>query len=566
MVAAIDPGSGKQRWVYDPHSYEAPTPHSVGWTVRGIAYWTDGRRERILHCTTDAYLISIDARTGRPDPAFGVDGRIDLIEGVPHNPIRSVNFAGRRALVAGNVIVVGSHIRIATAGKEEETPPGDIRGYDVHTGKLLWTFHIIPHKGEFGYETWLDGSAERVGNGNVWGGMAYDPQLDYVYAPTSAPGNDTYGASRPGDSLFTTALVCLEAKTGKRVWHFQTSHHDLWDYDLVTHPALVDITVNRRTIHAVVAISKNSFVYVLDRKTGKPMWPIEERPVPQATTANGERTSPTQPIPSKPAAPETQGSTPENIIDFTPDLKRRALEYLKNFDTGPIYTPPSDRGTLVVPGTIGGANWGGAAVDPVAGVLYIPTRLSMNILKANYPGRREAPAPEQQNPEAPTGPALRDATYVDDLPLIKPPYARMTAIDLNTGERRWMTPIGNGPRKHPQLKDLNLPPLGDSINGAAPLVTKSLLFVGVTYTGLTGRRQQPPWYKWNDLNFERKLLYILQKETGAILRVIETEHRSMAAPMTYMYGGKQYVVVAAGNAEECELLAFALPQVSSKVN
>ena len=566
MVAALDPATGRQRWLYDPRSYDAPRPHSVGWTVRGLAYWTDGARERILHSTTDAYLISIDARTGRPDPAFGWAGKVDLIEGVPRNPIRSVNYAGRRALVAGDVIVVGSHIKTATPGKEEEIPPGDVKAFDVHTGELLWTFHIVPREGEFGYDTWLDGSADRVGNANNWGGMAYDPVLDYVYVPTSAPGNDFWGGSRPGNNLFSDSLLCLEAKTGKRVWHFQAIHHDLWDYDFVTHPALVNISVNGRRVEAVVGISKSSFIYVLDRRTGEPGWPIAEEPVPQ-TTVNSEWSSPTQPIPTKPVPPETQGAVPDNLIDFTPELKQLALEKLQLFDSGPVYTPPTLRGTITVPASIGGANWGGAAFDPEAGLLYLPTRLSLRIQRPRPPdgamvsaggGASEAQAPAAQNIAA----SLRNTNaslYIDGLPIIKPPYARVTAIDLNTGDHAWMTPIGNGPRHHPRLEALNLPPLGDAVLGGAPLVTKTLLFVGVTYTYITGLPQPPPWQQWNDPDFERKLLYVFDKRTGAILHVFETDHRSMAAPMTYMHDGKQYLVVAAGNGEECELLAFALP-------
>ena len=558
MVAALDPGTGRQHWLYDPRSYDAPRPHSVGWTVRGLAYWTDGARERILHSTTDAYLISIDAKTGRPDPAFGREGRVDLIEGVPRNPIRSVNYAGRRALVAGDVIVVGSHIKTATPGKEEEIPPGDVKAFDVHTGELLWTFHIVPREGEFGYDTWLDGSADRVGNANAWAGMAYDPKLDYVYVPTSAPGNDFWGGSRLGDNLFSDSVICLEAKTGKRVWHFQVVHHDLWDYDLVTQ-ALVDITVNGRRVEAVVGISKSSFVYVLDRKTGEPVWPITEQPVPQATAANGERASPTQPIPTKPAPPETQGAVPDNVMDFTPELKQLALEQLQKFESGPIYTPPSDEGTLTVPASIGGANWGGAAFDPETGMLYVPTRLSVRVQRARSPNARSSAggvAPEARTAAIPNASASR---YIEGLPIIKPPYARVTAIDLNTGDHEWMTPLGNGPRHHPRLKALKLPPLGDAVLGGAPLVTKTLLFVGVTYTYITGLPRPTPWQQWNDPDFERKLLYVFDKRTGAILHVLETDHRSMAAPMTYLYGGKQYLVVAAGTGEECELLAFALP-------
>ena len=564
MVAAIDPATGQSRWVYDPESYKAGKPHSIGFTVRGLAYWTDGAVERIVHSTNDAYLISIDAKTGTPDPAFGEAGKVDLTDGF-RDAKRSATFSGRRALIAGDVIVVGNAIRDASPGKEEQSPPGYVKAYDVRTGALLWTFHTIPKKGEAGYETWLEGSAERVGNANAWGGMAWDPDLDYVYIPTSAPGHDYWGGSRPGDNLFSDSLICVEAKTGKRVWHFQAIHRDLWDYDLVTHPALVDLTVDGAGVKAVVGISKNSFIYVLDRATGEPVWPIVETPVPQATTQNRERTSPTQPFPSKPPAPETQGSTPENLIDFTPELRKQALEQLQHFEFGPLYTPPSVKGTLKVPGSLGGANWGGAAFDPETGVLYLPTRLTMDILQARFPdappGAASAGTSRGGNTAGTRPPASLLA--VEGLPLIKPPYARVTAIDLNKGEHLWMTPIGNGPRHHPLLKDLDLPPLGDAVLGGAPLVTKSLLFVGVTYTFVNGRAQPTTWEQWNDPGWNQKVLYVFDKASGAVLHVVEMEGHSVAAPMTYMHRGTQYLVVASGNGEESELVAFTVTGTSS---
>jgi quinoprotein glucose dehydrogenase len=552
VVAALDPATGQPKWTYDPESYKAGKPHSVGYVVRGLSYWSDGKAERILHSMNDGYLVSIDAKTGKPDPAFGTNGKVDLMEGVT-NGVRARNFTGRRPVIAGDIAVVGSAIQDAVAGKEDLSPKGFIKAYDVRTGRLLWTFNLIPKQGEVGYETWLEGSAERTGNANAWGGMAYDPDLDYVYAATSAPGNDYYGALRPGANLFADSLICFEAKTGKRVWHFQAVHHDLWDYDLVTHPSLADITVSGRRIKAVVGLSKNSFVYVLDRKTGAPVWPIVETPVPQANTPNREWTSPTQPIPSKPPAPETQGSLPGNIIDFTPELKARALEQLKDLELGPLYTPPTMKGTLRVPGSLGGANWGGAAFDPETGVLYVPTRLTFDVQRPRFPtGAPGAGTPPAAAPGRPAG----DPTLIEGLPVIKPPYARVTAIDLNKGERLWMTPIGNGPRQHPLLKDLALPPLGDAVLGAAPLVTKTLLFVGVTYTFVNGQVQPTSWEKWNDPGWQKKVIYAFDKKTGAILHVVETDNLSAAAPMTYLHKGTQYLVVATGQGTSSELVAY----------
>ena len=238
----------------------------------------------------------------------------------------------------------------------------------------------MPREFEAGYETWLGGSAEYSGNANVWAGMAWDPELDYVYAPTSTPTNDYYGGARPGDNLFAESLVCLEARTGRRVWHFQAVHHGLWDYDFASTPVLADITVDGRPIKAVILVSKQAFAYVFDRATGEPVWPIEERPVP-ASAVPGEWTAPTQPFPTRPAPFDLQGATAENLIDFTPELRRRALEQLQNFDHGPLYTPPTLRGTLILPGIVGGANWPGGSYDPETGLFYVASRMNPSLIK-----------------------------------------------------------------------------------------------------------------------------------------------------------------------------------------
>ena len=319
MVAALDPATGQQRWLYDPEVYKAGKPGNSGFIHRGLAYWTDGRMERILHGTNDAYLISIDARTGKPDPAFGAAGRIDLTAIIPR-AVRSTNFMGRRPLVAGNVIVVGNAILDPTRTKE--MPPGYVQAFDARTGKRLWTFHTVPKPGEFGHDTWLNDSAEYSGNTNVWAGMTYDPELDYVYMPVSGATNESWGGNRLGNNLFAETLVCVEAKTGRRVWHFQIDHHGLWDYDLPAHPILGDITVDGRRIKAVIQVTKQGFTFAFDRKTGVPVWPIEERPVPQSTVP-GERTSPTQPFPARPPPFSLQGASEENLIDFTPALRKR---------------------------------------------------------------------------------------------------------------------------------------------------------------------------------------------------------------------------------------------------
>ncbi len=299
LVVALDPGTGQTRWVYDPESYKLGRPNNGGFMTRTFGYWTDGTLERLLVGTHDAYLLSIDARTGKPDPAFGTGGRVDAAVGI-RDVRRAVSYSARDPLIAGNLVVVGASISDAFRDYRQQ-PPGYVNAFDVRTGRLLWTFHTIPRPGEVGHDTWLADAAETMGNTNVWATMAYDPELDYVYLATSTPSSDHYGAHRPGPNLFAESLVCVEAKTGKRVWHFQAVHHGLWDYDFPAQPVLGDITVNGRRIRAVMQVSKQAFTYVLDRRTGAPVWPIEERPVPKGD-APGEWYAPTQPFPTKPPA------------------------------------------------------------------------------------------------------------------------------------------------------------------------------------------------------------------------------------------------------------------------
>jgi quinoprotein glucose dehydrogenase len=505
LVAALDPGTGDARWVYDPQSYKAGIPNNGGFLQRGLAYWTDGTAERLFAGTADAYLLSVDARTGRPDPAFGSGGKVDLTVGI-HDAVRALNFTARRPLIAGDVVVVGNSIQDQVYNKEQ--PPGDVHAFDVRTGKRLWTFHVIPKPGEPGSDTWLQNSAEYTGSGNVWSSGVYDPDLDYVYLPTSTPTNNYYGGHRPGNNLFAESLVCVEAKTGKHVWHFQAVHHGVWDYDFPTHPILGEITVNGRRIKAVIQISKQAFTYVFDRKTGEPVWPIEERPVPRSTVP-GERTSPTQPVPTKPPPFDLQGSTEENLIDFTPELRQRALEQLKTVEHGPLFMPPSlPKSYIQIPGIAGGANWGGAGFDPDTGMLYVPSRTAPTVLTLTRVD------PKQGNmryvrADLSTGAGLY---MIEGLSIFKPPYSRITAIDLNKGEHRWMSPVGDGPRDHPLLKALNLPPLGERLNaGISVLVTKTLVVVGVI-----------PAATPQSVNAAsvQKLLYVFDKDSGAPLHAV----------------------------------------------
>ena len=555
FLVALDPGTGQARWVYDTGGHKLGKPNNGGFVSRNFGYWTDGRIERVLVGTHDGYLVSVDAKTGQPDPAFGTGGRVDATVGI-RDVQRSANLSARGPTIAGDIAIMGSSISDG-ARNTRQMPPGYVKAFDVRTGKELWTFHTIPRAGEFGYDTWFDGAAEYNGNTNMWAPAAYDPELDYVYLPTSTPTSDYYGADRKGNNLFAESLVCVEAKTGKRVWHFQAVHHGLWDYDLPTHPVLGDITVNGRRIKAVVQVSKQGFAYVFDRKTGQPVWPIEERPVPQSNVP-GEWTSPTQPFPTKPPPFDLQGSVEENVLDFTPELRQRALAVLRNFDTGPLYTPPSTKGTLALPGTLGGANWGGAAFDPDTGIMYVPSRTTAQVLRG-VPRNPDGSTPQGVTPSAPVQNAPNSAT-LDGLPLFKPPYARVTAIDLNKGDRLWTAAVGNGPRDHPLLKGLNLPPLGDAVDGIGILATKHVLFVTTwKRQRQDGRPLVPSWAPYGDADAGRKVVFAFDKRTGALLRAFDMDGFSAAPPMSYMHNGRQFITMSVGGNEEAAIVAYALP-------
>jgi len=549
VYAALDPVSGRTLWQYDPEIWKAGRPPNLGYTHRGIAYWTDGTKRRLIGGTHDAHLVSIDAETGKPDPTFGNNGYVDVIEGLPYAE-RVKNYAiNSTPVIVKNVIIAGSNIHDVPLVKEQ--PRGDIFGFDARTGKKLWTFHAIPQAGEFGHDTWDDGSADYTGATNVWSMLTVDDQLGYVYLPFGTPTDDYYGGHRPGNNLFAESLVCLDATTGKRVWHFQAVHHGLWDYDFPTAPILADITVNGRRISAVAQVSKQGFLYVFDRKTGTPLWPIEERPVPQSS-APGERTSATQPFPTRPPAFERQGMTEDDVIDFTPELRAQALEILKKFDHGPLFTPPSERGTIQMPGNVGGADWGGAGFDPQTGMLYVPSVTSPIIdqLIKGDPARGNLQYRRGGTQGVPT---------LDGLPIYKPPYSRVTAYDLSTGTIAWQVPLGDGPRDHPLLKDLKLGPLGDGVR-AAPLVTATLLFVS-EYSGFT--RGEPMKVGGRDLsNYEPppSKVRAFDKKTGQLLWEQSLPVTPAASPMTYSYGGTQYLVVAIGGGLQAELIAYALPK------
>ena len=533
IVAAIDAETGEELWVQDVGSYESGRLTNLGFNSRGVAHWSDGDDARIFLATGDAHLWSFDAETGRPIGRFGGDGKIDLTQGLRRPVDRRAYQVISPPLVVGDVVIVDSSI--SDGPRYMTAPPGDIRGFDVHTGELRWTFHTVPQAGEFGNDAWENDSWTYTGNTNVWTIMSADLELGYVYLPIGTPTNDWYGGHRLGDNLFAESLVCLDAATGERVWHFQMVHHGLWDYDLPAAPTLVDITVDGRDIKAVAQVSKQGFTYVFDRVTGEPVWPIEERPVAQSSVP-GEQASPTQPFPTRPPAFERQGISVDDLIDFTPELRAEAEEILAQHDYGGLFHPPSEKGTIQMPGWGGGANWYGAGFDPDTGYLYVPSRtnpISVRLDKAdpdrsdfNYRrGRSSLRGPQQ-------------------LPLVKPPYVRLTAIDLTTGEHAWQVTLGDGPRQ--RLIEMGVSDPGPLGGGAftGPGGSKTLLFLG-----LSGNRQSG----------QGPVLNAFDKATGEIVHGVDLPATLTGTPMTYMAGGKQYIVAAFGSGAESGLIALALP-------
>jgi quinoprotein glucose dehydrogenase len=535
IVAAIVAATGEQLWEFDPRSWEVGRPTNLGFNTRGVAHWSDGEAEHIFVATGDSHLWALDAWTGRPVADFGTAGRIDLTESLRRAVPRRSYQVMSPPIVVGDVVIVGSSI--SDGARYMTAPPGDVRAFDVRTGEERWRFNTVPEKDEYGVETWEDDSWTYTGNTNVWSIMSADLDLGYVYLPIGTPTNDWYGGHRLGDNLFAETLVAVDAATGERVWHYQLVHHGLWDYDIPAAPTLVDITVDGRPIKAVAQVTKQGFVYVFDRVTGEPVWPIEERPVPPSTVP-GERVSPTQPFPTKPPAFERQGVTIDDLIDFTPELRAEAEAIIAEFEYGPLYSPPSERGTINVPGWGGGANWQGAAFDPETGYLYVPSRtgpMVVQIVEAD---------PERSDFRYRRGRGSRSVAGPQGLPLLKPPYARVTAYDLNTGERAWMVPHGDGVRQ--RLIDLGVPDPGPVGGGGytGPLLTPSLLFLG--HRGGRGSGEPP-------------VLRAFDKKTGEVVHAIQLPATPSGTPMTYMAEGRQFIVMAYGAGEEAGLMALALP-------
>ena len=538
-VVAIDPVTGENLWMYrfDEGGRRGPRVNSG----RGVSYWREGDQSRVIVVTPGYYLISLDTATGKPDLDFGENGMVDLrvgqedrfeidIEDIP---------SGLTAppVIVDGVIVIGAAFPSGGSPRSMTGPAGNIRGYDMRTGERLWIFHTIPQEGEFGTETWRNNSNAYTGNARSWATMSADQERGIVYVPVEAATGDMYGGHRPGDNLFSQSLVALNARTGERIWHYQLIHHDIWDYDPPTAPVLADLNVDGEIIPAAIQVSKQGMVYTLNRLTGEPVWPIEERAVPQSTIP-GEQTSPTQPFPTKPAPFERLGMSEDDLLDWTPEIKAEAIRLLNEYTYGPVFTPTSmttetNKGTLFMPGFGGGANWQGVAFDPETNMLYIPSTshpMSIGLTQDSFFEDSDFDYAMARGGFGVQGPF--------GLPLIKPPYGRITAIDMNEGEHEWMMANADTPdeiKNHPRLRGVDIPERTGHGDRGGLLVTKSLLFAGEgagLYGGQTGGGNK---FRAHD------------KATGEIIAEFELPAKQTGLPMTYQIDGVQYIVVPIGD-------------------
>jgi quinoprotein glucose dehydrogenase len=624
---ALDAVSGEMLWMHTEDEGRRGQNAPRNGAGRGLAYWasTDGSDRRVIYVTPGYRMLALDAKTGIPVPAFGKNGAVDLkLEADQEVDLDTAELGlNATALVVGDVIVVGVSHRPGGSPRTMRNAKGMVRGYDARTGKRLWIFHTVPKRGEFGYDTWLENSAEYNGNTGIWAQMSADAELGLVYVPVEMATGDYYGGNRPGNTLFADSLLALDVKTGRRKWHYQTVHHDVWDWDLACAPILFDMQMNGRTIKAIAQPTKHAFLFVFNRETGEPIWPIEERAVPQSD-APKERTSPTQPFPTKPLPFDRQGVTENDLNDLTPEIKAQALEVVKRYKMGPIFTPPvvssldGPLATLTLPSEVGGANWPGGSFDPETNHLYIHshTQVFLNALVPSNPQQsdmgyvggqaraggagagargagpaggagaapgagagRGAPGNAPQAAGAPAGAAPaagggrggaaaggrgagpgganvegggggRGAT-VQGLPLIKPPYDRITAYNMNTGDIVWQKTHSSTPddiKNHQLLRGLNLPRLGQpGRTFIGTLVTKTLVIAGEggVHTNEAGKRVA--------------LLRAYDKRTGEDAGAVEMPNKQTASPMTYMIDGKQFIVLGVSGNDGAEILAYALP-------
>ena len=555
-VAALDAETGAELWIFDPKAYEGGPKGSGprGFKHRGIAWWSDGDASRIFLNSRDR-LYAIDAATGELDSGFGGNGSVLLTEGHGRPVTRHEFDQTSPPVVFEDLVIVGS--RIPDRVQRKLDPPGTVQAFDARSGERRWVFFTIPQSSDdFGADTWEDESWRYTGHANVWGPMSLDAERGLLYVPTSTPSSDYWGGRRVGANLFAESLVCLDARTGERRWHFQTVHHGVWDYDLAAAPNLVTITVDGREIDAVAQVSKHGFTYAFDRVTAEPVWSIEERAVDTATDVPGEVLYPTQPFPTKPPPFARQGVSLKDANDLTPEIRELALEEMRKFRLGPLFTPPSLRGTLQRPGASGGANWGGAAFDPETGLLYVRTSEDADTNQVCVNSGNDPEVDVEYSNNCPYGASLimfREAdgpgaaqapeSRLGPIPLIKPPYAHLAAIDLNVGEIAWKVPFGEGSREireHPLLRGVALPQRLGTRGNSGPMVTRGgLVFLG----------GGAPY------------LYAFDKATGAEVWRGATPFRTNANPMTYRTrSGRQFVVIATGAGRNAALVAFARPR------
>jgi quinoprotein glucose dehydrogenase len=588
-AVALDPGSGEMIWMHSENEGARGDSAARQGAGRGLAYWSssNGADQRIVYVTPGYRLLALDAQTGIPVDSFGQDGVVDLKRDFDQDIDLIDSNIGLNAtpLIVGDVIVVGAAHRPAGSMTSTWDTRGYVRGFDARTGKRLWTFHTIPIRGEFGYDTWQDGTAEQNGNAGVWAQMSADPELGLVYLPVEMASADYNGFNRPGDGLFGESLVAVDVRTGERRWHYQTVHHGLWDYDLPCAPILFDMQMDGRTIKALAQPTKSAFLFVLNRETGEPIWPIEERSVPQSESPH-EHTSATQPFPTWPLPFDRQGISTDDLNDLTPQLRAEAEALAADYRMGPLYTPPAldtpegPSATLMLPADVGGANWPGGSFDPQTNRLYIHSHTAVFSLR-NIPAELEPfdPGPSGEMATAGTGAAAgpppglgglgprpggppgglgarRGGTFLQGtIPLIKPPYDRITAYDMNTGDMLWQTVHGttqDNIRNNPALNGLDVARLG----------SYGRIFIGTLTTGSLLIAGEGAVHT-NEAGESIALLRAYDKATGEDIEgKVEMPARQTGSPMTYMHDGKQYIVLAVsheGANAGGELIAYALP-------
>ncbi len=538
-VVAVDAATGELLWVHGENEGQrgAVAPRQL--SGRGLAYWTDGTEERILYVTPGYRMFALNAKTGAVVTTFGKNGFVDLKEDDDQeiDPLSSEIGLHSAPIVSKNIVVVGAAHKPGGNPTSKTNVKGYVRAFDARTGKRMWIFHTIPKPGEFGLDSWEQDSWSYTGNTGAWGQMSIDEDLGLLYIGVELPTGDFYGGPRPGNGLFGESIVAVDLQTGIRKWHYQYVHHGIWDMDNPCPPILADFTVNGRTVKAVAQPTKQAFLYVLDRATGVPIWPINEKPVEKGTVP-GEWYSPTQPFPSKPPAFDHQGAVVDDLIDFTPELHAQALELVKKYKMGPMFTPPvvskaeGPCGTLGMATAGGGSNWPGGAYDPETHRLFVVSQSTISSISV-VPTNGAKDIPYISGSAMGCGGGLQ----VQGLPLVKPPYGRMTAYDMDNGTILWQVAHGETPdnvKNNPALKGVNVPRTGRT-GTTTTLVTKTLVIAGEKgiNTMPDGRRGT--------------YLRAYDKATGKDAGVVYMNGQQTGGAMTYLLGGKQYLVVAVGS-------------------